>query len=264
VSESASIARRPANGVIPPTAPKACRRPPAPWLAAVGVLAAALAASIAAPSIAGTAMHIALVRSLGTGDVTVTVHSWPALALWWGNIGMLSVSARSVRMGQFDVAEFDATLRQVDIDAGLLYGRRQLAIRSVAGGTARIMVTADNLARLVAAQRAVRQVVVHLRPGAMVLDGTVNVFGADVPASLVGHLVVRDAAHLDLVVDRVTVMGGLPVPTDVTARLVASVNPVLDVGRLPFDLRLTGVMIGQGIVMLRAAAGPAPALSQGR
>jgi hypothetical protein len=256
-------ARRTPDGVIHPPAPAVWRRRPLGlWIGVVALLAVALAASLAAPSVAGTALHIALVRSFGTGDVTVTVWSRPAPALWWGNIGMLSVAARSLRMGRLDVAAFDATLRQVDVDAGLLYGRRLLAIRSVAGGTARVMVTADNLTRLVAAQPAVKQVVVHLTPGTMVLDGTVNVFGADVPASLAGHLVVRDAAHLDLVVDRITVMGGLPVPGDIAARLAASVNPILDVGRLPFDLRLTGVMIGNGIVMLRASAGPARAASR--
>lgn len=256
MSDAVSIARRTASGAIQPAI--SGRRTLAFWLAAVGLLAAALAASLGAPPAAGTALRIALVRSFGTDDVTVAVHSWPAPALWWGNIGMLSVSARSVRMGRLDVAAFDATLRQVNVDAGLLYGRRRLAVRSVAGGTARVMVTADDLARLVATEPAVKQVVVHLRPGMMVLDGTVSVFGADVPASLTGHLVVRDAARLDLVVDRITVMGGLPVPADVAAQLVASINPIVDVGRLPLNLRLTGVMIGNGIVMLTAAAGPTP------
>ncbi|HLW47320.1 MAG TPA: DUF2993 domain-containing protein [bacterium] len=246
------------------SAPAWRRRPLALWLAAVGLLAAALTASLSAPSVAGTALQIALVRSFGTSDVTVAVRTWPAPALWWGNIGMLSVTARSLRLGRLDVAAFDATLRHVDVDAGLLYGRRQLAVRSVAGGTARVLVSADNLAHLLTDQPVVRQVVVHLRPGAMVLDGTVTVFGVDVPATVVGHLVVRDAAHLDLVVDRVTVMGGLPVPPDVTDRLAAAINPVLDLGRLPLNLRLTGVGIGDGIVMLHAAAGPASAAAQGR
>jgi LmeA-like phospholipid-binding len=256
VSEALGTARRAAGGVLPRTPGWRRRATMSVWLISVGVLAVALAASLTASPAAGTALRIALARSFGTGDVQVTVRAWPAPALWWGNIGVLSVTARSVRMGALDVAAFDATLRHVEVDAGLLYGRRQLAVRSVAGGTAQVVVTADNLRHLVAAQPAVKQVVVHLRPGAIVLDGTVAVFGADFPASLVGHLAVRDAAHLDLVLDRVTVLGGLPVPPDVAAQLSASINPVLDVGRLPFDLRLTGVTIGDGVVMLRAAAGP--------
>jgi hypothetical protein len=177
---------------------------------------------------------------------------------------MLSISARSLRMGRLDVAAFDATLHHVDINPGLLYGSRQLAVRSVGGGTAVVVVSADNLARLVGAQPAVKQVVVHLSPGSMMLDGTVTVLGADFPASLAAHLVVRDAAHLDLMVDRVTVLGGLPVPPDVAARLADSVNPVLDVGRLPFELRLTGVAIGDGVVVLRASAGTAGSVPEGR
>jgi LmeA-like phospholipid-binding len=253
VSEAAPIARQAGSGVVSRLRPARRRSAPsAGWTAGVVLLAAALAASLSAPSAAGTALHIALAQSFGTQDVTVNVAASPASAAWWGNIDMLSVAARSLHMGRLDVAAFDATLRRVDVDAGLLYGRRRLSVRSVGGGEARVVVTADNLARLIAAEPVVKQVVVHLKPGAIVLDGTIDVFGADFPASLVGRLVVRDATHLDLAIDRVTVLGGLPVPSDVAGRLAASVNPVLDVGRLPFDLRLTGVTMGDGRVTLRA------------
>ncbi|HEV2439399.1 MAG TPA: DUF2993 domain-containing protein [bacterium] len=234
------------------------RRPGALWLTLVAVLALALAASVATPFIAGAAIRAALVRSFGTGDIAVTARAWPAPALWWGNIGTLSVAARALRIGRLDVAAFDAVLARVDVDPGPLYGRRELVVRSVGSGFARVMVTAENLARLVAAQPSVKQVAVHLRPGTMVLDGTVSVLGADFPASVAGHLAVRDAAHLDLVVDRVTVLNGLPVPPDVASRLAASINPILDLGSMPFGLRLTKVTIGQGIVMLQAAAGAPP------
>ena len=200
-------------------------------------------------------MRLALVRSLGTGDVAVTVRAWPAPALWWGSIGVLTVAARSVHAGRLDVTAFDATLTQVVVDPWLLYGRGELAVRSVGTGIARVTVTADDLARLVGAQAPVKRVVVHLRPGTIVLDGTVSVLGAEFPASVAGHLTVRDPAHLDLVVDRVTVMNGLPIPPDVAARFAESINPVVDVGQLPFSLRLTRGTIGEGIVLLQAAAG---------
>ena len=229
------------------------------WLILVAVLVLALAASLTAPSMAGTALRLALVRLFGTRDVAVSVQARPAAALWWGDIGMLSVDARSVRIGRLDVAAFDAVLARVAVDPGLLYGRRELAIRSVGSGIARVTVTADNLARLVGTLPSVKQVVVRLRPGTIMLDGTVSVLGGDFPASVAGHLVVRDAAHLDLVVDRVTVLGGLPVPPDVTSRFASSINPVLDVGRLPFDLHLTKVTIGEGVLTLQAAAGAPPA-----
>lgn len=229
------------------------------WSGLVAVLAAALAANLAAPSMAGAAIRVALGRSFGTGDITVTVKSWPAPALWWGDIGVLSVAARSLRVGQLDVAAFDAILTRVDVDPGLLYGRRVLAVRSIGSGIARVIVTADDLARLVRAQPAVKAVTVRLSPGTMILDGRVTVLGTDIPAVVAGHLVVRDAVHVDLVVDRVTVMGGLPVPPDVVTRLASSINPVLDVGRLPFDLRLTRVAIGNGVVLLQAETGRGPA-----
>jgi len=229
------------------------------WVAAVAVLSLALAASLTVSSLAEMAVRGALVRSFGTPDVSVAVQSRPASALWWGNIGVLSVAARSLRIGRLDVAAFEAVLTRVVVDPGALYGRRELAVRSVGSGIARLTVTADNLARLVGQQAMVRQVAVDLRPGTIMLNGTVAVFGAEFPASMAGHLVVRDARHLDLVVDRVTVMNGLPIPADVSSRLAASMTPVLDVGQMPFGLRLTKVTIGEGVLMLQAAAGGAPA-----
>lgn len=241
-------------------APKAARRTGAAlWIAVVAVLSIALAASLTAPDVAGMAIRGALVRSFGTPDVSVTVQSRPAPALWWGNIGVLSVAARSLHVGRLDVAAFEAILTRVAVNPGRLYGRRELAVRSVGSGVARVTVTADDLARLVGEHTMVKHVVVHLRPGTIVLDGTVAVLGTEFPASVDGHLVVRDARHLDLVVDRVTVMNGLPIPADVSSRLAAAMNPVLDVGQMPFGLRLTNVTIGEGVLMLQAVAGEAPA-----
>jgi hypothetical protein len=228
------------------------------WLAAVAGLALALGASVSAPAAASTALRLALVQAFGTGDIAVRLETRPAPALWWGNIGALSIAAQGVRVGRLDVARFDAVLTHVAVDPGLLYGRRRLEIRSIGGGVARVTVTAENLARLVAAEPAVKRVAVRLEPGTIMLDGTVTVLGAEFPASLAGHLAVRDGTHLDLVVDRLTVMNGLPLPPDATSRVAASINPVLDVGRLPFDLRLTHVAIGRGVVTLQAAAGASP------
>lgn len=237
-------------------------RPGTLWLAAVVVLAAALAASLEGTSIAGTVVRLALVRSFGTPDVAVTVEAQPASAVWWGNLGLLSVAARSLHIGQLDVSGFEAVLTRVAVDPVLLYGRGELNVRSMGAGRARVTVTADDLARLLAAQPSLKHVLVRLTRGTIMLDGTVNVLGADVPASMAGHLMVRDATHLDLVVDRATVMNGVPVPPGVVSTLGAAINPVVDLGRLPFGLHLTKVSIGDGVLMLQAAAGP-PAVTGG-
>jgi hypothetical protein len=225
----------------------------------VALLSAALAASLGAPPLAAAAIRLALVRSLGTGDIAVTVEASSAPALWSGNIGALSVAARSVRIGRLDVAAFDAMLLHVAVDPGRLYGQRELTVRSVGSGVARVTVTANDLARFVETQPSVKQVIVRLTPGTILLDGTVSALGTDFPASVAGHLVVRDATHLDLVIDRFTVMEGIRVPPDVAAGLAGSINPILDLGTLPFGLRLTDVTIGQSALVLRAAAGGSPA-----
>jgi DUF2993 family protein len=230
---------------------RAAAGPGALWVALVALLGAALFVNLATPPIAGAAMRMAFGRMLGTGAVDVTVAAWPPPSLWWGNIEMLSVTARAVHVGRVDVEGFEATLTHVDLDPGALYGRGIVVVRSLGPGTARVTVSAANLVNAVAGQPAMKDVAVTLRPGAMLLEGPVTILGAKVHASVAGHFVVRDATRLDLVLDQAA-LGGLNIPPDVASVFMTSVNPIVDVGRLPFGLRLTAVRIGDGVVQLDA------------
>ena len=81
-----------------------------------------------------------------------------------------------------------------------------------------------------------------LADGRVRLAATVSVFGASLRAAGDGRLVLRGGTAVDLVFDRIAV-AGVPLPDAVAARVTAAVNPVLDIGALPFGLRLRTVRV---------------------
>ena len=231
------------------------RGPGTPWLAAVSVLVVAAAVSLATPPVANAQLRAALGRALGTSDVRVQVSAWPPPALWWGRVDVMAVEARHMRVGALDVDAFDATLNGVRFDPAALYLNRPLVFRSLGGGTARAAVTQDALAALLNSQPSVRDAAVTLAAGGVSLAATVLVGGVPLRAAGTGQFVIRGETAVDLVFDQITV--GAMVLRGVFARAVTrSINPILDLRALPFGLRLTGVTMGDGTVMLNAVAEP--------
>jgi len=224
------------------------------WFAAVGILVAAIGVSTLTPPIANAALRVALGRALDTADIRVSAVAWPPPALWWGQVDVLAVTARHVRVGTLDVDAFDATLNRVLFDPGALYAGRALVIRSLGTGIARVTVTQEAMAALLAAQPSLRDVAVALRDGRVSLGATVSLLGASLRATGSGRLALRGDTAVDLVLDRLMV-GGMPLPETFAAAVTRSVNPVLDVRSLPFSLHLTGVTVAAGRAMLQAAAG---------
>lgn len=214
----------------------------------------AVGLSLLTPPVANAALRVALGRALDTAEIRVNAVSWPSPALWWGQVDVLAVTARHLRAGTLEVDAFDATLNRVRVDPGALYAGRTLVIRSVGSGVAHVTVTQDALAALLAAQPSLRDVAVALQDGRVSLEATVSVLGASLRATGSGRLALRGDTAVDLVLDRITV-GGLPLPGPFADAVIRSVNPVLDVRSLPFDLRLTGLTIAEGRAMLQAATG---------
>lgn len=230
------------------------RDPGAVWSAVVGVLAVAVGVSLLTPPIANAELRVALGRALATADIRVNAASWPPPALWWGQVDVLAVTARHLRVGTLDVDAFDATLNRVRFAPGALYAGRALVIRSLGSGVAHMTVTQDALAALLAAQPSLRDVAVALQAGRVSLGATVSLLGASLRATGSGRLALRSDTAVDLVLDEITV-GGVSLPGTFADAVTRSVNPVLDVRSLPFDLRLTGLTIAEGRAMLQAATG---------
>ncbi len=224
------------------------------WWALVAALTLAVGASVGGPVIAAAALDMALARTLGAEHVRVHVTAWPPAALWAGRMDALTVAAQNLRVGTLRVRSLDATLDRVQIDAAALYGGREIAIRRLGSAVARIVVSEDALQEMLDAQPQLRDARVSLDPGRLHVAGTIPVLGLSLHIAGDGRLVLRGSRTVDLALDHVTV-AGMPVTGPMVRRLLRAVNPVLDVGVLPFGLHLTGVTVADGELIVNAAAG---------
>jgi hypothetical protein len=220
----------------------------------VAALAVAAGGSLATPPIASAQLGAALGRSLGTSDISVQVSGWPPPALWWGRVDVLAVKARHLHMGTLDVESFDATLSHVRFDPAVLYANRPFVILAIGTAVAHVTVTQEALAALLNTQPALRGMTVALQAGRVSLAGNVVALGGAVSATGDGRFVVRGGTAVDLVLDHVA-LGGIALPAAVSDQVMRSINPVLDLRTLPFDLRLSGVTVGNGTATLDAVGG---------
>ncbi len=244
--------RRSPNGGHPLREPGG--RPGGVWLVTVGLLGAAVGASLAAPPIAAAQLRMVLGRTLGAESVRADVVAWPPPALWWGKVDVLSVTIRHLRVGALEVDAFEATLSNMRFDPEALYVRRALVIRSLGSGIAHVTISQDALTHLLATQSAIRDAAVELRDGRVTLSATMLVLGAALRATGEGRLLLHGATRVDLVLDRLTVTG-IRLPPALIDEVTGAMNPILDVRGLPFGLRLAGVRVDEGKVTLDAVAG---------
>jgi len=226
----------------------------AAWWGIVGLLLVAVLASVTGPWVAASALKTAIGGDVPAGGVRVSVVTWPPPALWWGQVDVLNVSARDFRVGTVRAQTFDATLDGIRLDPAALYFQRRVVIRALGRAAAEITVGQGALAEALAATPSLRDVAVVLADGRVQVAANVSVFGAFLRAAGDGRLVLRGGTALDVVFDRIAV-AGVPLPDAVAAQVTAAVNPVLDIGALPFGLRLRTVRVADGEVVLDAAAG---------
>ena len=230
------------------------RRPGSVWFWSVGLLAAALAANLATPSLVGAAFARPLRTVLATDQVDVVVESWPAPVLWWGRVDQMAVHARDVVVGDLRFERFSVSFRGLRIDPRALYAAGALVVRSLQSGIAEAAVGQEALAGALARQRGVRVDMLVLRRDGVTVRGTIQVLGADVAVEGDGRLVLNGPDAIDLILDHATVAGAAS-PAMLKGRLVARVPSVLRVPPLPLGLRLTGLRMEVGRLLLDASTG---------
>jgi hypothetical protein len=223
------------------------------WCGVVSVLVLAVLASVTGPWIAASALGVAIAGGVGAGQVRVNVATWPPPAVWWGRVDVLNVTGRDLRIGAVRARAFKATFDGVRVDPVALYLKRRMVVRALDRASATITVGQGALADALAATSSMRDVDVVLGRGRVRVAATVSVLGGSLRASGEGRLVLRRGTAVDLEFDRIAV-AGVPLPRALTSQVNAAVNPVLDVGALPFGLRLRAVRVTDGAVTLDADA----------
>lgn len=225
------------------------------WRWSVGILAAALGANLAAPAVVAAAFARSLRTALGTDRVDVAVESWPPPALWWGRVDRMTVRASDVPAGDLRFEQFSASFQGLRFDPRALYADRVFVIRALRSGTAQASVAQAALASALARQPGVRVDGLVLRRGGVTVRGTIRVLGADVAVEGDGALVLNGRDAIDLILDRGTV-AGMASSAMLKGRVAARVPSVLRVPPLPLGLRLTGVQMEDGRLLLDASTGP--------
>jgi hypothetical protein len=231
--------------------------PPCPgsvWRWSVGLLAVALGANLATPPLVGAALARPLRTALGTTQVDVVVESWPPPVLWLGRVDQMAVQARNVATGDLRFERFIASFRGLRIDPRALYADGALQVRGLQSGIAQATLAQEALAAALARQRGVRVQALVLRRDGVTVRGTVQVLGTDVAVEGDGRLVLNGADAIDLILDHAAVAGAAP-SAMLKGHLVARVPSVLRIPPLPLGLKLTGLHMEDGRLLLDASTG---------
>jgi LmeA-like phospholipid-binding len=229
-------------------------RPGSVWRWSVGLLAAVLGANLATPPLVGAALARPLRTALGTNQVDVAVESWPPPALWWGRVDHMTVHARDVATGDLRFEGFSASFRGLRIDPGALYAHGSLVVRGLQSGIAQAALGQEALAGALARQRGVRIDALVLKRDGVTVRGAMQVLGTDIAVEGDGRLVLNGPDAIDLILNRATVAGAAS-SAMLKGRLAARVPSVLRVPPLPLGLRLTGLHMEDGRLLLDASTG---------
>jgi hypothetical protein len=185
----------------------------------------------------------------------VVVESWPPPVLWWGRVDHMVVHARDVAVGDLRFDQFSASFRGLRIDPRALYADGALVVRGLQSGIAQATLGQEALAGALARQRSVRVDALVLRRDGMTVRGTIQVLGTDVVVEGDGRLVLNGPDAIDLILNRASVAGAASSAMMLKGRLAARLPSVLRVPPLPLGLRLTGLHMEDGRLLLDASTG---------
>jgi hypothetical protein len=167
----------------------------------------------------------------------------------------LQLHLNDVVLAGLPVALLDADIPYVHVDAGRALFSGHLTLRSARPGTGIAVITEEGLAHFLASTRPqLADVRVSLGDQGISVRARTGLLLGMADVEVQAGLAVRQGRYLDAVDARVTV-GGREVPTSLASRLMAMLNPVLDVERdlhLGDWLYVTGLVFQQGSVIVHA------------
>jgi hypothetical protein len=184
-----------------------------------------------------------------TATPRVTVHGFPFLTqAVRGKYDRIDVAATGLQRQGVRVARLDATLLGAQVPLGdALHG--SVTSIPVAGLTASAVVTYADLA----ARSGLAGVTITPQGDLVRVTGRVTVLGRTVRATALSRVALR-GTRIAVTASSLQVLG------ESTPRLVDLLAGALDllvpVGRLPYDLRLTGLRVTPGGIRLAARSGP--------
>ncbi|MGC8667012.1 MAG: LmeA family phospholipid-binding protein [Chthonomonadales bacterium] len=167
----------------------------------------------------------------------------------------LQLHLRDIVLAGLPVKLLDADIPFVKVDAGRALFSGHLTLRSAEAGTGTAILTEDGLARFLASRHPeLTNVRVVIGISGISVSARTGLLLGMADIEMQAGLAVREGRYLDAVSAKVSV-GGREVPASLAARLLAVMNPVLDVERdlhLGDWLYVTGLELQQGAALVRA------------
>lgn len=202
------------------------------------------------PWVVRQAMQQGIMALTGSNAVEVQVEEHPSLAMLRGQFDKISVHATDVKTDKILLHDFRADLTGVQVDMGVLFSRRTLALRSARDITLSAVVTQDDLAScLNRAVKDLRDTKVVITPASIRASSTLSFHGlVNVSATLDGKLA-SDGNEVVFVTNQVSLGNG---SFDHIGGSIAGKIPLLDSHKLPFSVKVHEVTQEQGRIVIKA------------
>ncbi len=169
--------------------------------------------------------------------LTIPLQLYPHSG-WRGDIDSMSLHLRRFTLQNLPVHSLIITIPHLTYDAGRAVLHGELQLRSAGTGTASIAIGANGLKEFILHKYPSRFENLHVQilSGKIALTGSINLIGEYVPIRSYYQLNVQDGRYVYLVSPEIE-LNGSPTPSSLSASIVHSINPVLDLVK---DLSLGG------------------------
>ena len=143
-------------------------------------------------------------------------------------------------------ARIDLNPFDINVWASMMSGR--VVDREPLSGKIRVVVSEEEVARLVKARSEMPVTGVEVKDDGVVVKSEASVLGTQLPVAVKGDLLLRDGS-LDFEPQSLEA-AGIPVPEELAEKLLAGANFEYPLDSLPYRTRITGVQTGGGQLFL--------------
>lgn len=215
----------------------------------LGIVCLLLAASqLLLPPVVGGIVAQGMVSLAGTENVAVEVETRPAVSMLGGKFDKITLAAQQAKTGNLVFSELNAVLQDVQLDMQTLLSRRLVAIKSV--GEVELSAAFDEaeLARFLnQTVKGIKNATVTITPEKVQASSNFAFGGfAHVAVTLEGQIV-GDGQKIKFVTDRFLLNNNL---VGNIGGAVLTEIPLVDLGRLPFNVRAREVVLEPGRVVI--------------
>lgn len=168
-----------------------------------------------------------------------TLKSDPALKILRGEFSGGRITLRNVELGGVRAERVSIDLDPFDIDVWATMKNGRVVAREPFSGDLRIEVSEEEVARLTKKKSEVPVEGVDVNKDGVTIKSEASVLGSRLPVSVTGDLVLNDG---DLAFEPKSLeVAGVPVPDELADKLLAGTSFQYPLGRLPYQIRVTGV-----------------------